>query len=90
MRRALLSGATLGLAVLLSQAPAFADQPGSDWISRDRVATILEQAGYGPITSMEADDGHWEGETTRGNQRIEFHVDPHSGEITKAEPDDDD
>lgn len=36
---------------------------------------------------MEADDGHWEGKTTKGTQRIEFHVDPHSGKITKAEPD---
>lgn len=55
---------------------------------RDKVAEILTKAGYGPIISMEADDGHWEGKTTKGGQKIEFHVDPHSGVITKAEPDD--
>ncbi len=77
-------------AILLTGAavlPAHADQPGPDWISRERVADILQQAGYGPILSIEADDGHWEGKTTRGDQRIEFHVDPHTGTITKAEPD---
>ena len=73
----------MGSAVL----PAYADQPGPDWISRERVAEILRQAGYGPIISMEADDGHWEGKTTLGDQRIEFHVDPHTGKITKAERD---
>ena len=67
--------------------PARADQPGPDWISRERVAEILRNAGYGPIISLEADDGHWEGKTTRDGQRIEFHVDPHTGAITKAEPD---
>lgn len=80
----------LAAAMLLTGAvvlPAYADQPGPDWISRERVAAILQQAGYGPILSMEADDGHWEGKTTRGEQRIEFHVDPHTGQITKAEPD---
>ena len=67
--------------------PAHADQPGADWISRERVAEILRRAGFGPILSLEADDGHWEGKTTRDGQRMEFHVDPHTGEITKAEPD---
>lgn len=82
--------ATIAATILLLSAaafPAYADQPGADWISRERVAEILQQAGYGPIISMEADDGHWEGKTTRGDQRIEFHVDPHTGKITKAEPD---
>jgi hypothetical protein len=81
---------TIAAAILLASAtalPAFADQPGPDWINRERVAEILRQAGYGPIISMQADDGHWEGKTTRGDQRIEFHVDPHTGQITKAEPD---
>lgn len=82
--------ATIAAVILLASAaalPAFADQPGPDWISRERVAEILRQAGYGAIISIEADDGHWEGTTTRGDQRIEFHVDPHTGRITKAEPD---
>ena len=87
MRLIKVGGLLTGLLLALATNPAFADQPGADWISRDRVAEILKQAGYGPIVSMEADDGHWEGKTTKGTQRIEFHVDPHSGKITKAEPD---
>jgi len=87
MRFVKAGGLLTGLMFTLAVSPAFADQPGADWISRDRVAEILKQAGYGPIVSMEADDGHWEGKTTKGTQRIEFHVDPHTGQITKAEPD---
>jgi hypothetical protein len=87
MRLSRVGGLLTGLMLALAANPAWADQPGADWLSRDRVAEILKQAGYGPIVSMEADDGHWEGKTTKGTQRIEFHVDPHSGKITKAEPD---
>ena len=49
--------ATIAATILLMSAvalPAYADQPGSDWISRERVAEILQQTGYGPIISMEA------------------------------------
>ncbi|RAI55389.1 PepSY domain-containing protein [Roseicella frigidaeris] len=86
MPRTILAAALLAGAIALA-GPARADQPGADWISRERVAEILKQAGYGPILSMEADDGHWEGKTTRDGKPIEFHVDPHTGKITKAEPD---
>jgi len=66
--------------------PAFADTPGADWIGQDRVAAILSQQGY-QMTKVEADDGHWEGEATRDGVRYEFHVDPHSGQVTKMERD---
>ena len=46
------------------------------------------ESGYGSVTKIEADDGHWEGEGMKNGQKYEFHVDPHSGAITKDEPDD--
>lgn len=74
------------LATAAMAGPALADTPGADWIGRDRVASILSQQGY-QMTKVEADDGHWEGEATRDGVTYEFHVDPHSGQVTKMERD---
>jgi hypothetical protein len=68
--------------------PSYAEAPGADWISRQQVAGILTQEGY-QLTKVEADDGHWEGEATKGGVTYEFHVDPHSGRVTKLEQDKD-
>ena len=35
---------------------------------------------------LEADDGHWEGDATKGGIAYEIHVDPHTGDLTKTEP----
>ncbi|WP_260924283.1 PepSY domain-containing protein [Novosphingobium sp. 9] len=67
---------------------AQADVPGKDWISHARVIKMLETKGY-QVTKIEADDGHWEGEAVRNHQHFDFHVDPHSGQITKMERDND-
>lgn len=79
----------LALAGVLSAAPAWADQPGADWkVTKDQAEVALKAAGYTSITKIEADDGHWEGEGTKADgMRYEFHVDPHSGKITKDEMD---
>lgn len=77
--------ATLGA---LASAPAWADQPGADWISKEKAEATLKTAGYTQITKIEADDGHWEGEGVKSDgQKYEFHVDPHNGKITKDEID---
>ena len=67
---------------------ASADQPGSDWMTKEQVMQKLSTAGYTNITGLEADDGHWEGKGTKNGKIMEFHVDPHSGELTKEEVDD--
>jgi hypothetical protein len=67
---------------------ASADQPGSDWMSKEQVTEKLTVAGYSNITGLEADDGHWEGKGTKDGKIMEFHVDPHSGALTKEEADD--
>jgi hypothetical protein len=73
--------------MMLAAAPALADrdQPGADWIPKDQVTKTLEAAGYTNITGLEADDDHWEGKGVKNGKITEFHVDPHSGAITKEE-----
>jgi len=80
-------GIVLGL-LLAGAGSAGADVPGSDWMSREQVIQKLEQAGFTRVTQLEADDGHWEGEAWKDGRLMEFHVDPRSGAITKAEPKD--
>ena len=77
---------TLGVATCL---PAWADQPGANWISVEKVQQILKSAGYTQVAEIEADDGRWEGEgIKKDGLKYEFHVDPISGRITKEERDD--
>lgn len=76
--------ATVSIAGLGS--PAFADMPGKNWISSAKVKAMLSKRGY-RVTKLEADDGHWEGEARKAKVNYEFHVDPHSGAITKMERD---
>jgi uncharacterized membrane protein YkoI len=64
------------------------DHPGPDWISIGEVLSILKKNGYSQVTEIEADDGHWEGDGIKNGNAYEFHVDPHTGKITKDERDD--
>lgn len=69
--------------------PAWADQPGADWISMQKTQEILKSAGYVLVTKIEADDGHWEGKgVKRDGMEYEFRMDPHSGKITRDDKDD--
>jgi len=83
----------LAIAALLgASAAAFADNddvPGSDWMPKDQVMQKLEAAGYSNVTGLHADDGHWEGKGVKAGKITEFHVDPHTGALTKEEVDND-
>lgn len=70
-----------------SSVPALADKPGADWISVEQAKAKLVVAGYSNVTKIEADDGHWEGKGVKNSQVHEFHVDPHTGAVTKDEVD---
>lgn len=63
------------------------DKPGADWMPADQVRQKLMDNGYTSITELEADDGHWEGEGLKNGVKMEFHVDPKTGAITKEKPD---
>ncbi|WP_409565129.1 PepSY domain-containing protein [Methylobacterium sp. J-090] len=65
------------------------DKPGADWMPAEQVKQKLMDAGYSSITELEADDGHWEGEGLKNGVKMEFHVDPRTGAITKEKPDKD-
>ena len=80
--------ATVAVFASMASTAAWADQPGADWISMAQAQETLKAAGYTQITKIEADDGHWEGEGLKQDgKKYEFHVDPHSGKITKDEID---
>ena len=84
--------APLALVLALgTSGPAMAkkDRPGADWIPAEQVKQKLMDAGYSSITELEADDGHWEGEGMKNGVKMEFHVDPKTGAITKEKPDKD-
>lgn len=75
----LLAGAVAG--------PALADdRPGPDWMPAEQAVRALEQAGYGNVHGIEADDGVWEGKASRDGRSVKVKVDPRSGAVTeKAE-----
>lgn len=75
-------------ALIASTGMTLADQPGTDWITQEQVTQKLTAAGYTNITGLKADDGHWEGKGVKNGKIMEFHVDPHSGALTKEEIDD--
>lgn len=78
----------LASALAFMAAPALADAPGKNWISRAQVSKMLAKQGY-QVTKLEADDGHWEGEATKAGLKYEFHADPVTGKLTKLERDTD-
>ena len=74
-------------AILAGLGSAHADTPGADWMSKEQVTRSLQGKGYTDIRKLEADDGHWEGDANTDGREVEIHVDPHSGAVTKSEPD---
>ena len=83
----LLTPALATILLIGSAELAFADRPGADWISADQAKEKLMAAGYSNVTKIEADDGRWEGTGVKNGQVHKFHVDPHSGQITRDEVD---
>lgn len=82
---------TLALTLVVSlgaSAPAFADQPGADWMPEAQVKQKLMAAGYSSITEFEADDGHWEGEGMKNGKKMQFHADAKTGAILTEKLDD--
>jgi hypothetical protein len=65
-----------------------ADQPGPDWMSMEQVKAKVMQSGYTQVNKLEADDGRWEGEGIKNGQKMDFHADPRTGQITFEKPDD--
>jgi hypothetical protein len=82
-----ITATALALALAGGLAPALADDPGADWMPFDQVVQKVMAAGYSQISELQADDGQWEGEGMKDGQKMEFHADPKTGEITSEKPD---
>lgn len=78
------------LAVVLSAGSAtfaYADLPGADWLPIQQVIEKALKSGFTLVSKIEADDGRWEGEGIKDGQKMKFHADPKTGEITSTRPD---
>ncbi|MGE8504285.1 MAG: PepSY domain-containing protein [Pseudomonas sp.] len=75
---------------LLLSGHAFADRPGSDWISIEDALSKARTAGYTELHKIEADnDGYWEGEGLKEDGRLhEFRIDGKSGAVLRDQLDD--
>jgi uncharacterized membrane protein YkoI len=75
---------------LLLSSHAFADRPGSDWISIEDALSKARAAGYTELHKIEADnDGYWEGEGLKEDGRLhEFRIDGKSGAVIRDQLDD--
>jgi uncharacterized membrane protein YkoI len=67
---------------------ARADQPGPNWMPVEQVRAQVLRSGYSQVTKLEADDGRWEGEGIKNDQKMEFHADPKTGAIISENLDD--
>lgn len=68
--------------------PALADEkPPPGAMALSTVLTKLEQQGYTPITDVSLDNGRWEVEAYKGDEKRDLEVDPNSGEILTDKPD---
>ena len=77
----------LALAIgVSSSVSALSDQPGPDWMPLEQVKAKLLSSGYSSITSIGADDGHWDGEGIKDGQKMKFGLDPKTGEILGEAP----
>lgn len=45
--------------------------------------TKLSEAGYGPVRSIEADDGVWKAKAERDGRTIKVQVDPRTGAVVE-------
>lgn len=65
------------------------DQAGPGWMSIPEAVARLRGLGYSSISKIKADDGHYEGKGIKDGQVYEFHLNPHTGALTKEEADED-
>lgn len=78
----ILTAAALGTVAVASD-----DTQAIPTIQHDRVAAIMEAAGY-TLTEFEAEDGQIEAEGQRAGEDWEVVIDAQTGEILSAERDD--
>lgn len=69
------------------QQPALADdKPPPGAMALSTVLTKLEQQGYTPIIDVSLDNGRWEVEAYKSDEKRDLEVDPNSGKILSDKP----
>lgn len=63
------------------------DAPPTDAKPLSEVIKSVEDEGYERISDVSYDDGKWEIDAYRGEQKRDLEVDPHSGDILSDEED---
>lgn len=71
--------ATAALAALLALTPALAQQPPAGAMKLSEIIAKLEAANY-VVTEVEFEVDEWEIEAYKGEEEVEFEVDPMTGE----------
>ncbi|ADJ28184.1 PepSY domain-containing protein [Nitrosococcus watsonii] len=64
------------------------DKPPQDGKPLSEIVKSLEEQGFKQISEIEFDDGKWEVDVYKDNQKRELEVDPSSGEILSDKLDD--
>ncbi|MGI9281205.1 MAG: PepSY domain-containing protein [Endozoicomonas sp.] len=67
---------------------SFASPPAAVGKPLSQIIKLLEDQGYRPIVDVSMDDGLWEIEAYKGNEKRELKVNPDSGEVVSDRPDD--
>lgn len=63
------------------------DRPPADALKLSEVVQKLEQQGFHPVVDIEFDDGVWEIDAYRGNDKRELQVDPLTGKVLRDRDD---
>lgn len=64
------------------------DKPPKDSKPLSEIVKSIEKQGFNQISEIEFDDGKWEFDVYKDNQKRELEVDPHSGKILSNKRDD--
>lgn len=76
------------LAMPFGASMALADEaPPADAMPLSEVIKSVEDEGYERISDVSFDDGKWEVDAYKGEQKRDLEVDPHSGDILSDKED---
>lgn len=85
MKKSILAAAVMTFA--LAPAMAFAsDKPPANSKSLASIAQSLQQQGY-TLSEVSFDDGLWEAEGYKDNQKLDIRLDAKTGKVISSQPD---
>lgn len=88
MRTSSFIAGIFSILIISSSIALASDKPPKDSKPVSEIAASLEKQGYKPIEEIKFDDGKWEVEAYKNDQKRELKVDPTSGKIISDHSDD--